>query len=736
MLRRLPVILLALLVSFYVGPMLVDGLVAFSPYFFIPVILLWPKVTGLEPFFYAKVIFGALLLWLLFKGLQFTMGFALPTASRFSHTKLFRRVQGAWAEVLLLLAFFLSLIVIFSWHSMSVREAIIEDVASRHKPFIATETITDYMAFFDKRRADRPTVTYRTPAEPRPSDIEAHRKLAWEKVEETPSWRLQLTIKHAWRGVLFWSVILYGLFIWFVKDRAARVYGAVLRFLEAGRFGFGGSARFAALVEEWPLRWRGKSRRSKKSRGVELFMGRSLYNRSLHVSLQDDRHMLTIAGSRSGKGTTCIIPNLLTWEGSAIVIDPKGTNAAVTAERRRAMGHDVYIVDPFDVLKEMRGSKEPDGFHPLGEIDLTAETASDLIAVIADALVVPDKAERQKHWDDGARTIIRGLITHLLTAPESAGRSPSLALLRDMITMLPDQQATLWSSMVKNTKAGGAARDAASRVIGGIETDEIRNILSNANKHTEWLSHPAMWRVLSRRSFSLKQLREKPTTIYLVLPLFALKEQSRFLRMFVNLAIMQMSMGGRSKIPVLMLLDEFLTLGHMSEVEKAFVFMAGYNLIVWPFAQDYGQLQELYGDSVSSFVTNSRAVQVFGVSDPKTTQFVSEQIGRRSMKYVYGLNMLRSEPFRQPDEIAKEISVESGLQYVLRSGKAPLLLERVPYFESERLRVPLPAGRINTEGLPEFLRTAETAAFNDGFPLLRWLWPFHGIYAKDPDYKD
>ena len=194
-----------------------------------------------------------------------------------------------------------------------------------------------------------------------------------------------------------------------------------------------------------------------------------------------------------------------------------------------------------------------------------------------------------------------------------------------------------------------------------------------------------------------------------VLPFEVIEDHKRFLRLFINLAIMQMSRGGKSKIPVLMLLDEFLTLGHMSEVEKAFVFMAGYNLVVWPFAQDYGQLQELYGGAVSSFITNSRAVQVFGVSDPKTTEFVSGQIGRRSMKYVWGLDMMRSEPFRQPDEIAKEVSRDNGLQYILRAGKAPLILERVPYFEDQSM----------PKGTPDGVKKA---------------YPFAGLYAPDPDH--
>src|SRR5262249_22690035 len=51
----------------------------------------------------------------------------------------------------------------------------------------------------------------------------------------------------------------------------------------------------------------------------------------------EDRHLLTIAPTGAGKGRGVIIPNLLRFEGSVIVIDPKGETWHVTARRRKEM---------------------------------------------------------------------------------------------------------------------------------------------------------------------------------------------------------------------------------------------------------------------------------------------------------------------------------------------------------------------------------------------------------------
>lgn len=72
------------------------------------------------------------------------------------------------------------------------------------------------------------------------------------------------------------------------------------------------------------------------------------------VGSRDDRHVLIVCGNRGGKGVSYLVPNLLTWPGSVLVIDPKGGNAMVTARRRgqgsayaKGMGQTVHILDPY-----------------------------------------------------------------------------------------------------------------------------------------------------------------------------------------------------------------------------------------------------------------------------------------------------------------------------------------------------------------------------------------------------
>src|SRR5262245_41840574 len=55
------------------------------------------------------------------------------------------------------------------------------------------------------------------------------------------------------------------------------------------------------------------------------------YRNGRGIGCDDNRHILTVAGSRGGKGVSLIIPNLLLYDGSVLAIDPKGELARITA---------------------------------------------------------------------------------------------------------------------------------------------------------------------------------------------------------------------------------------------------------------------------------------------------------------------------------------------------------------------------------------------------------------------
>lgn len=198
------------------------------------------------------------------------------------------------------------------------------------------------------------------------------------------------------------------------------------RALRVIRFGKGGSATLGGIFDDWSSLWKHGS----------ILFGRSAYDSDWKVGQTDDRHILTIASTGGGKGRSAIIPNLLTWPGSVLVIDPKGTNAAVTAARRgmgggrvtEFMGQEVHVFDPFGVLANQ--GIESASFNPLALLDPTGERIAEDIWAIADAIVVQEAGD--PHWNESAFNLITGLIAHIITQEPFENRN--LGRLRDLLT--------------------------------------------------------------------------------------------------------------------------------------------------------------------------------------------------------------------------------------------------------------------------------------------------------------
>ena len=157
------------------------------------------------------------------------------------------------------------------------------------------------------------------------------------------------------------------------------------------------------------------------------------------IGIGDDRHIVTIAGNRSGKSRGGLVPNLAMYPGSVLVVDPKGELAQLTARRRHELGQTVYVIDPFEAggaaLRPYAAT-----FNPLAMLEYSSDLLADA-GLIADALIVPTPGEKDPHWNDSARGLIEGLVLHVATCPKYAGR-------RDLVTVYE----LLWRLLVPDAE--------------------------------------------------------------------------------------------------------------------------------------------------------------------------------------------------------------------------------------------------------------------------------------------
>ena len=146
-------------------------------------------------------------------------------------------------------------------------------------------------------------------------------------------------------------------------------------------------------------------------------------------------HLLVFAPTRSGKGIGLILPTLLAWEGSSLVLDIKGENWALTSGFRRSMGQKVLRFDPADA------SGASACFNPLEELRLDSLLSIPNAQNIAAMLVDPEGKGLEDHWSKAAFAMLGGSLLHCCIMTRA--REKRAATLYDLSCMLADETRTI-----------------------------------------------------------------------------------------------------------------------------------------------------------------------------------------------------------------------------------------------------------------------------------------------------
>lgn len=434
-----------------------------------------------------------------------------------------------------------------------------------------------------------------------------------------------------------------------------------------------------------------------------LVLGRDQQGRLL--CLDDNRHCLTVAGSRAGKGVSVILPNLARYSGSVCVLDPKGENANLTAERRGkgrgvpagGMGQEVFVIDPFEWAEEVPPEYRA-GFNPIADLDPRSKLFVDECYSLADALVMATAKDANDHWNSTARLVLRGFIAWVASASE--GRR-DLVEVRRLLHLPRDDFDDLIDAFIDAPdRANGVPAEMAG-ALQGMGDDERGSVLSTVRQNILFLSSEPMADCLSdtTRQPDLKAWKMGGQSIYLVLPASLMGQHARFFRLFLNRLIAASETDDKPKVSGLLLLDEMHVLGHMAQLETAAGLMAGYGLKIWSIWQDFTQAEAIFGERWQTFLGNASVFQSFGLNDMKTLQYVSDRLGPTSVltssapdyvsvgQKVRGndgvTRSLTSNPLLSPDEVAFHFSRQAGAQAVIYPGAPPIWMWRASWLDKD-----------------------------------------------------
>lgn len=394
-----------------------------------------------------------------------------------------------------------------------------------------------------------------------------------------------------------------------------------------------------------------------------------------------NEHCIVEAPTRSGKGVGIVIPNLLSWQDSLVVLDVKRENWDATAGFREKFGQAVYQFNPTD--PEGRTAR----YNPLSYIDRDdADQVIIELQKIATMLFVPPE-RGEPFWTDSARTAFVGVGAYLAQSSEPFTIG---AIYRLMTT---GDTRGFFRKALENPTLSQGCRNALADFTSGADNTFAGIVQTVTSKLSLWLN-PRVDAATEESDFDLRELRSRPMSVYLgvspdeldrVAPLYNLLFQQ-----LIDLNVRDLP-DDRTPLKILVVLDEFARIGRAQVIASAFSYVAGYGIRLLPVIQSRSQLRAVYGEHVANEIVANCGVEVaFTPKEVRVANELSERIGYVGQESVTKSltihGMLANRSKSMSDQRRALLLPQELMQFpdnellLLRGGMPPIHGDKIRYF--------------------------------------------------------
>ncbi|SKB44987.1 type IV secretory system conjugative DNA transfer family protein [Luteibacter sp. 22Crub2.1] len=416
------------------------------------------------------------------------------------------------------------------------------------------------------------------------------------------------------------------------------------------------------------------------------------------VRLPGQQFVILAAPTRSGKGVGVVIPNLLDYQESIVVLDIKQENFDLTSGWRKSQGQEIYLFNPF--AEDRRTHR----WNPLSYVSKDpAFRVSDLMSIAT--MLYPDGSDDQKFWVSQARNAFMAFSLYLCEKWEFDEKNNLPLMLRSkptlgMIYRLSSGDGTdlreLYTTLSKQPFLSSNAQSAFANMLSQA-AETFASILGTFKEPLNAWINPVLDAATSEDDFLLTDVRKKKMTIYIGIQPNKLSESRLIVNLFfsqlINLNTKELPQNNKElKHQCLLLMDEFTSIGKVEIIASAVSYMAGYNIRLLPIIQSMAQLDATYGKDVSRTVITNHALQiVFAPREQQDANDYSDMLGYTTVRRENitkskkgDVSTSHSEEKRAlmlPQELKamgtdKEVFLYEGIPH-------PVLCEKIRYYEDK-----------------------------------------------------
>lgn len=412
-----------------------------------------------------------------------------------------------------------------------------------------------------------------------------------------------------------------------------------------------------------------------------LFIGRAQDTRK-HVYFNGHESLITIAGPGAGKSQTHVIPNLLIYKGSALVLDVKGELWDLTAAHRAAHFGPVFKFAPGDL------SGRSHCYNPFDQISTAPQEAAHQCDVLAHQIVPHNPDLKDPYWENRARNFLSAFATLVaIASPLHQRRMATIATFANIPTKFedltnPEYLTSTTYKLVKELKRIGTGSNipdlahTATALENGIgdAPSRIESVLDQIRRHLSLFARSATFRNITARSdWSPSDLRTRTgTTVYLCIPPTELETYAPFLRLIFaqHLHALAKHQVPPDQPPITFFLDEMPQLGRFEDILKMQDIGRGSGLRLWMFAQHSGQIRKAYGTTRADGVIEANRIRCYMEPDADTAKHLERTLGDT-------VNELTGEkkPLATAAELVSDPRYTTSIITTVR-GHKPILLDK------------------------------------------------------------
>lgn len=408
------------------------------------------------------------------------------------------------------------------------------------------------------------------------------------------------------------------------------------------------------------------------------------------------------APTRSGKGVGIVIPNLLHYSDSCVVLDIKNENWELTAGFRSKY-QDCYLFAP--KAEDDRSHR----YNPLDYIDRDETKRMGDIQNIANILYPAEGDDA--FWANNAQRLFNGLVLYMLETP---ARPCTMAELIKLTT--PSMPLNEWIEDIINTRQSEEiivdaktgekeirplsieCVEALMAYAGNGSENTRAGILSSLISPLGIFTDPMVAAATSASDFDLREVRRKRMSIYVGIQPNELARFDKLLNLFfsqlINLNTRVLpEQDPTLKYQCLVLLDEFTALGRVDIINKSVAYIAGYNMRLMLIFQNKGQAEQYYGrEGTQTMLSNMACQIIFAPREIDDAENYSKILGTQTIKGRSisknrgkggGGSVSTSDQSRALMLPQEMLELDQSKEIIKYQAHKPILCEKIKYYEEK-----------------------------------------------------